>query len=81
MRDALVFGARTYADFADQVERIPSNLLAARLKKLVDWGLLEKVPYQTRPLRYQYVPTVQGRALRPLLREARKFGATYLVDT
>lgn len=81
MRDALVFGARTYADFADQVERIPSNLLAARLKKLVDWGLLEKVPYQTRPPRYQYVPTVQGRALRPLLREARKFGATYLVGS
>ena len=28
MRDALFFGARTYADFASQWERIPSNLLA-----------------------------------------------------
>ena len=28
MRDALFFGARTYADFASHTERIPSNLLA-----------------------------------------------------
>ena len=30
MRDALFFGARTYADFAGQKEGIPSNLLAQR---------------------------------------------------
>ena len=81
MRAALIFGARTYADFAGQPERIPSNLLAQRLKKLIRFGLLEKIPYQTNPLRYNYVPTEQGKALRPLLREARKFGETYLADS
>ena len=80
MRDALVFGARTYADFASQVERIPTNLLAQRLQRLVDLGMLAKVKYQAKPPRYEYVPTPQGKALKPMLREARKFGEAYLAD-
>ncbi|NCF33458.1 MAG: transcriptional regulator [Proteobacteria bacterium] len=81
MRDALIFGARTYADFAGQPECIPSNLLAQRLKKLIRFGLLEKMPYQTNPPRLNDAPTEQGEALRPLQQEARKFGETYLADS
>jgi DNA-binding HxlR family transcriptional regulator len=42
MRDALIFGARTYADFAGQPERIPSNLLAQAAKKINPLRLVRK---------------------------------------
>ena len=78
MRDALIFGRRTFADFAAGGEHIPTNLLSDRLKRLVGLGLLEKVPYQNRPPRYEYVPTAKGEALKPVLRSLRRFGEDHL---
>ncbi len=81
MRDALVFGRKSFADFERSAERIPTNLLADRLKKLVDYGLLEKVAYQDKPVRYHYLPTPQGRAVRPVIRALKNYGETYLGGT
>ena len=39
---------------------IAKNLLADRLSKLVDNGVLERVPYQNRPVRYEYKLTLKG---------------------
>jgi DNA-binding HxlR family transcriptional regulator len=78
MRDALIFGRRTFADFAGSGEHIPTNLLSDRLKRLVDLGLLAKVPYQSRPPRYEYVPTEKGEAIKPVLRSLRRFGEVHL---
>ncbi|XOV82374.1 MAG: winged helix-turn-helix transcriptional regulator [bacterium] len=74
MRDALFFKRRTFADFAGSPEHIPTNLLADRLKKLVRLGLLEKIPYQARPLRYEYIPTEAGQRIEPLLRAMHHYG-------
>ncbi|MFE7803036.1 winged helix-turn-helix transcriptional regulator [Nocardia sp. NPDC057440] len=46
---------------------ISSSMLTARLKALVADGLLERRPYQTNPVRYEYVLTDRGRSLRPVL--------------
>ncbi|MGF1596701.1 MAG: winged helix-turn-helix transcriptional regulator [Acidimicrobiales bacterium] len=46
---------------------IARNLLADRLAKLVDHGVLEKVPYQQRPIRYEYRLTAKGADLSPSL--------------
>jgi DNA-binding HxlR family transcriptional regulator len=46
---------------------ISSSMLTARLKTLVDAGLLERRAYQTNPTRYEYVLTDLGRSLRPVL--------------
>ena len=78
LRDALVFGYRTYAEFEHSAEKIPTNLLADRLKRLTEHGLLEKVAYQDKPKRYHYVPTERGRAVRPVLRAMRLFGEGHL---
>lgn len=78
LRDALFFQVKTYAGFSQQPERVPSNLLASRLKRLVAWGFLEKVAYQQRPVRYHYVPTERARDLVPLLKGLRDFGETHL---
>ncbi|MDH3679339.1 MAG: helix-turn-helix transcriptional regulator [Acidimicrobiia bacterium] len=39
---------------------IAKNLLADRLAKLVEREVLEKVPYQSRPLRHEYRLTAKG---------------------
>jgi DNA-binding HxlR family transcriptional regulator len=69
---------RTFADFCASRERIPTNLLSDRLRKLVGLGLLDKVPYQDRPLRYEYIPTERGKALKPMLRAMKAFGEQHL---
>lgn len=78
LRDALFFEVKTFAGFAARPEKIPTNLLASRLKRLVDTGLLAKVPYQAHPPRYEYLPTDRSRALIPLLRAAREYGEAHL---
>ena len=78
MRDALFLNGRTFADFCSSREHIPTNLLSDRLRKLVGWGLLAKVPYQTRQTRYEYVPTELGKALKPVLRALKSFGEEHL---
>lgn len=58
MRDALQ-GLKRFDEFARSLEIAPS-MLTRRLNSLVDAGLLQKVPYSQRPLRYEYVPTDKG---------------------
>ncbi|MFI6463540.1 winged helix-turn-helix transcriptional regulator [Streptomyces sp. NPDC050538] len=46
---------------------ISSSMLTTRLKTLVADGLLERRPYQTSPVRHEYVLTDLGRSLRPVV--------------
>ncbi|WP_208615429.1 winged helix-turn-helix transcriptional regulator [Streptomyces rubellomurinus] len=46
---------------------ISSSMLTTRLKTLVADGLLERRPYQTGPVRHEYVLTELGRSLRPVI--------------
>jgi DNA-binding HxlR family transcriptional regulator len=47
--------------------KISTSMLTSRLKSLVANGLLERKPYQTNPVRHEYVLTELGRSLRPVL--------------
>ena len=80
LRDALVFGHRTYSEFASGDEGIPTNLLASRLKRLVDQGFMERRPYQQHPLRYEYLPTARAQAVRPVLKALKQFAERELDD-
>ena len=46
---------------------LSSSMLTSRLKTLVERGILDRRPYQDRPVRYEYVLTDLGRSLRPVL--------------
>ncbi|QKV95015.1 winged helix-turn-helix transcriptional regulator [Streptomyces sp. NA02950] len=46
---------------------ISRKVLAERLKELVDHAVLERRPYQDRPVRYAYELTERGRAFLPVL--------------
>lgn len=77
----LFFGKRRYSEFADSMESIPTNLLAERLKRLCENGLVEKVQYQERPARYEYILTEKGRDLLPLLRDLARWSHIHIEDT
>ena len=59
-------GLHRFGELRDDLG-IASNLLADRLGSLVDEGLLERLPYQERPLRHEYRLTAAGLALSPVL--------------
>jgi DNA-binding HxlR family transcriptional regulator len=58
LRDAL-HGLSRFDEFEKSLGIAP-NMLTRRLKGLVAAGLLERRPYQSKPLRYEYVPTPAG---------------------
>jgi DNA-binding HxlR family transcriptional regulator len=53
-------------------------VLADRLRKLVEAGVLDKKPYQERPLRHEYRLTEKGRALNPVLMALLVWGDQHL---
>jgi len=71
VRDALL-GARRFDDF--KATGIADNILAARLKRLVEEGIFDRRPYQDRPARYEYVLTEKGRGLGLVLSALRNWG-------
>lgn len=56
----------------------PRNILATRLAKLVDAGVLERRRYSERPPRDEYVPTEAGAALQPVLLTLMAWGDRHL---
>lgn len=63
----LVLGKRRYQELLSSPERIASNILADRLKKLEAAGLVIRQAYQQKPARYEYLLTEKGEGLRPVL--------------
>lgn len=67
----------------DQFEKrlcITRHVLADRLKRLVEHGVLVKVPYQQRPLREEYRLTDRGRELHAALLALVSWGDRYMAD-
>jgi DNA-binding HxlR family transcriptional regulator len=76
LREAF-FGVRRYGQLARNLN-IPRPTLSLRLRKLVDAGLLDRVPYSTRPERHEYRLTPAGRDLFPAVIALMRWGDTYL---
>lgn len=58
---------------------IARNVLASRLQRLVDEGILERRPYQSHPERHEYFLTEMGLDLWPVLVTLMSFGDKYLL--
>ena len=56
---------------------IARNVLASRLGRLMDEGILDKRPYQERPTRYEYFLTEKGLDLWPVLVALMAYGDKY----
>ena len=78
IRDAFV-GARRFDEFQQRLG-IARNVLADRLSRLVDEGILEKHEYQERPQRFEYRLTSKGVDLFPVLVSLMKWGDRHAPD-
>ena len=76
VRDAFL-GLNRFAEFRDSLG-IATNVLADRLRRLVDEGILERVPYSDRPTRYEYRLTEKGGELFVALNALRQWGDEHL---
>ena len=57
---------RRFEGFQSSLQ-ITRHLLSERLKKLVRFGILRRVPYQDTPKRYEYILTQKGLDLYPII--------------
>jgi len=68
--------------FDEMVKRTgaPRDTLAARLRTLVNAGVLERRPYSEHPARFEYFLTEAGLDLYPVITTLRAWGDKYLTD-
>lgn len=74
-----VYGLRRFGEFERELG-IATNVLTNRLARLVDAGVLERVPYQETPPRYEYRLTDAGRELVPVILALKGWGDRHLQD-
>ena len=75
VRDAFL-GVTRFEEFQRRLG-ISRNILQLRLGKLVDTGILQRVPYSEHPPRDDYRLTRKGRDLWPVLTALRQWGDVY----
>lgn len=77
----LLRGREKFGDFITSPEKIKTNILTDRLRWLEENGIVAKQAYQEKPIRYLYVLTEKGSALKPILSSLALWGETYLEGT
>jgi len=75
----LLRGRSTFNGLVESPEKIPTNLLADRLKRLEKAGVLVRIPYQKRPVRYSYKLTPKGKELRHVLDAVVRWSKRHIV--
>jgi DNA-binding HxlR family transcriptional regulator len=75
LRDSFL-GVRRFEDFERRLG-ISRSLVAERLKRLVEEGVLRREAYQDRPVRHEYRLTEKGLALHPVIMAIVHWGDSY----
>lgn len=81
VRDLLFLGRRRYNELLASPEGIPSNILADRLRRLEEAGLMRKQSYQRKPMRYEYHLTTRGLELLPVFKELTRWANRHIPGT
>ncbi|WP_084420756.1 winged helix-turn-helix transcriptional regulator [Henriciella litoralis] len=76
LRDCFL-GRSKFEEFAESTGAT-RHIVAGRLKRLVEAGILARELYNERPKRYRYVLTDKGKELGPALATFRDWGKTHL---
>jgi DNA-binding HxlR family transcriptional regulator len=81
LRDLMFGGKRHFRELLQSDEGISSNILADRLKRLIDRGILTKRDDPTHKQKAIYSLTERGIALLPVLLEIGAWSRTHLPET
>lgn len=71
-------GKKRYSEFLESAEKIPTNILANRLKAMEETGLIERKMYSERPPRFEYELTESGKKVGQLVKMLRDWGVENL---
>jgi len=77
----LFAGKSTYGELLAAAERMPTNILADRLRRLEEAGIIEKSAYQERPVRFAYALTPKGRDMGEILIAIVRWGRKHVPGT
>jgi DNA-binding HxlR family transcriptional regulator len=81
VRDLLFTRRVRFGELARSSEKIPTNILTERLRRLEACGLVEKRAYQQRPKRYEYLLTPRGKDLFDVLAALIRWGQKHVEGT
>jgi DNA-binding HxlR family transcriptional regulator len=73
IRDAIFAGTTRFADFQRSLG-IARNILAARLDRFVEEGIMKRRRYSERPAHHEYLLTDKGRDLQPVVLALSRWG-------
>ena len=74
LRDLLRNPTRRFQDLQDSLKGCAPSTLSTRLKALEAHGLIERRLYEQHPPRLEYLLTVKGRAVGPVVASLRDWG-------
>ena len=77
LRDFVLHGPRRFQDLQESLAGISPNTLSARLKTLLDAGVISRRLYEQHPPRAEYVLTARGEALRPVTKALKEWGEAH----
>jgi DNA-binding HxlR family transcriptional regulator len=77
IRDIVYFGKKTYGEFLTSEEGMATNILASRLVRLEEQGILMKKPSVQDKRKEEYILTEKGLDLIPVLAEIANWSAEY----
>ncbi|HEV2422616.1 MAG TPA: helix-turn-helix domain-containing protein [Candidatus Acidoferrales bacterium] len=69
LRDMMVWGFKTYKEFLGSHEKIATNVLADRLRRLEEYGIIASTPDPSDGRKLIYALTAKGIDLAPVLAE------------
>lgn len=73
----LFSGRSRFKDFTASPEGIPTNILADRLERLLEHGVVEQIPAEDGTKRLAYRLTEKGKSLGPVLKAMRDWGLAW----
>jgi DNA-binding HxlR family transcriptional regulator len=77
IRDMMLLGYRSFKQFLNSHERIATNILADRLKRLENYGIIAASPNPTDGRKLIYSLTKKGQDLAPVLSEMVLWAAAH----
>ena len=77
---SMVVGASSYSDFLATPEKIATNILAERLRRLEEAGLIMQTQPRQGSIRGAYALTSKGAGLIPALQELARWGEANILD-
>ena len=78
LREAF-YGRQRFSDFVERTGA-QKSVVSARLKHLVDAGIMERTPYSEYPVRHNYVLTEKGSDLRTVILFLSEWGKKWADD-